>query len=203
MKFIDLSVLVNEETPVYPGDPPIKIEPAGVFAKDGYNDHLVSIGTHVGTHIDAPFHMIEGGKTLDQVPLDQFIGRGRLIKIENKIFKLEKIKQADIQKGDIVLFYTGFGDIYHKAEYLTDYPEIPVEIANYLVAKKIKMVGVDMISVDHPPFRTHKILLGGGVLIIENLTNLAELAGQEFTVYALPIKFQIDAAPAHVIAEVK
>ena len=67
MKFIDLSVVVNEETPVYPGDPPIKIQPAGVFAKDGYNDHLVSIGTHVGTHMDAPLHMIDGGKTLDQI----------------------------------------------------------------------------------------------------------------------------------------
>lgn len=63
---IDLSVPVNEKTPVYPGDPATKIDPAGVLAKDGYNDHYISLGTHVGTHIDAPLHMLEGGQSLDK-----------------------------------------------------------------------------------------------------------------------------------------
>ena len=203
MQFIDLSVVVNENTPVYPGDPATKIVPAGVFEKDGWNDHYISLGTHVGTHIDAPFHVIDGGKNLDQFPIENFVGPGKLIKVENKTFDFEKVKQADIQAGDIVLFHTGQGDLYHEAEYLTDYPDMPEEIANYLVAKKIKIVGMDMISPDHPPFNTHKILLGGGVLIIENLTNLAKLNGKKFRVYALPIKLQLDAAPARVIAQIK
>jgi kynurenine formamidase len=62
--YVDLSVAVNEQTPVYPGNPATKIEQAGVLAKDGHCDHYISVGTHVGTHIDAPMHMLEGGKSL-------------------------------------------------------------------------------------------------------------------------------------------
>lgn len=203
MKIIDLSVSINERTPVYPGDHKTKIEPAGVFEKDGYNDHYVSIGTHVGTHIDAPLHMVDGGKTLDQIPIEQFVGRGKLIEVENKTFDLEAVQEAGIKEGDIVLFHTGMIESYLKETYFEEYPEIPVEIAKYLIEKKVKMVGMDMCSPDHPPFKIHRILLGAGVLIIENLTNLAELVGKEFTVYALPVKLQLDGASARVIAQLK
>lgn len=202
MKYIDLSVALNEQTPVYPGDPLTKIQPAGVLAKDGFNDHYVSLGTHVGTHVDAPFHMIADGQTLDQFSGNHFIGRGVYIKIDNNKFDLTQVQHIDIQEGDIVLFHTGFSDIYGQPEYF-DYPAIPEDLANYLVEKKIKMVGVDMASPDHEPYNIHKIFLGAGVLIIENLTNLAELAGKEFVVYALPIKLQLDGAPARVIAQIK
>lgn len=200
MKIIDLSVSINEQTPVYPGDSHTKIEPAGVFDKDGFNDHYVSIGTHVGTHIDAPLHMIADGKTLDQIPIDQFFGRGVYIKVNDKKFDLAQVQSADIRGGDIALFHTGLSDIYQDPEYF-NHPSIPDEVADYLITKKIKMVGVDMASPDHEPFAIHKKLLGAGILIIENLTNLAELAGKEFTVYALPIKLQVDGAPARVIAQ--
>jgi arylformamidase len=202
MKLIDLTVPINEQTPVYPGDPATKIEPAGVFDRDGFNDHYISIGTHVGTHIDAPFHMIPDGKTLDKIPIDNFIGRGVYIKIETERFDLAQVQAADIRSGDIVLFHTGLSKIYHDPKYF-EYPEIPEGIANYLVEKKVKMVGVDMASPDHPPYKIHKILLGADILIIENLTNLSDLAGKEFTVYALPLKLQIDGSPARVIAQIK
>ncbi|OGL31317.1 hypothetical protein A3F37_03055 [Candidatus Saccharibacteria bacterium RIFCSPHIGHO2_12_FULL_41_12] len=201
MKIVDLSVVLNEGTPVYPGDPATKIEVAGVFDKDGYNDHYVSVGTHVGTHIDAPLHMIADGKTIDKYPLDKFVGRGVYIKVENKIFDLEKLKNTDIREGDIVLFHTGMSDLYGQSEYFDNSPEIPEEIAQYLLEKKISMVGMDMCSPDQPPFSTHKILLSGDVLIIENLTNLAQLENKQFTVQALPLKLDIEASPSRVIAK--
>lgn len=191
---------VNEDTPVYPGDPKPVIKPMGVFEKDGFNDHMIAIGTHTGTHIDAPFHMIADGKTLDQIPIDKFTGRGRYINVENR-FDLEVIKQTDIREGDIVLFHTGIINRYHDPDYYENYPEIPEEVANYLVEKKVKMVGMDMSGPDHSPHDIHKILLNGGVLIIENLTNLDKLAGKDFMVYALPIKLDLDGAPARVIAQ--
>ncbi len=204
MTLVDLSVVVNEDTPAYPGDPKIKIDVTGVFEKDTYNDHLVAFDVHSsGTHIDAPWHMVEGGKTLDQIQIEQFIGRGRLIKLENKTFSLEAVKLAGIDMSDIVLFHSGMSDIYGKDEYYSNRPEMSEEIAHYLVDKKVKMIGVDMCSPDDKPFPVHGILLSAGVLIIENLTNLAGLEGKEFTVYALPIKLQLDGAPARVIAEVK
>jgi kynurenine formamidase len=202
MSIIDLSVPLNAQTPVYPGDPNPSIKPAGIFDKDGFNDHLVSIGTHVGTHIDAPFHMIADGKTLDQIPIEQFVGRGCYIKVDGE-FDLEAIKQANIREGDIVLFNIGADAYYHEPRYYSDTPEIPEDVARYLVEKKIKAVGMDMSGPDAEPFKTHKILLGGGVLIIENLTNLDQLASKDFTVYALPIKLELDGAPARVIAQVQ
>jgi len=92
---------------------------------------------------------------------------------------------------------------YHESVYFEDYPVISEEIAQYLVERKVKMVGVDAGSIDIADgFPIHKILLAGDVLIIENLTNLNQLIGKDFTVYALPIKLDVDGAPARVIAAV-
>ena len=144
---IDLSVILNEDTPVYPGDPEVKINKAGILARDGFNDHVLTIGTHVGTHIDAPLHMIEGGKTLDQIPVETFIGRGVCVDVRNGKFNLDTVKKADIGKGDIVLFYTGLSDHFNEPEvYFEDYPAIPEDVAEYLVEMRVKMVGVDTCS---------------------------------------------------------
>lgn len=199
MQLIDLSLVVNESTPVYPGDPKIKIEPLGTFEKDGLNDHYVSFPTHVGTHIDAPLHMIDGGKTLDEMPIEHFIGRGRLVEGVG----VDNIRKANIQQDDIVLFHTGHIPNLYQKSYFDDFPEMNKEVANYLIAKKVKVIGLDTPSPDHPPYKIHRLLLGAGILIIENLTNLNKLVGKDFTVYALPIKLALDGAPARVIAKVE
>lgn len=200
--YVDLSVPVNEQTPVYPGDPATNIETAGVLANDGYCDHYISLGTHVGTHIDAPMHMLEGGKSLDQFPIEQFVGNGKLVEVKSTDFGA--VKAADIQEDDIVLFRTGMSDKYHDPVYFEDYPAMSEEVAQHLVEAKVKMVGVDTCSVDNQDgFPIHKILLAGNVLIIENLTNLSQLTGKDFKVYALPLNLQVDGSPARVIAEMK
>lgn len=203
MKFIDLSVPINEKTPVYPGDPITKIQTAGILDKDGYEDHYVCVGTHVGTHVDAPRHMVKNGESLDTIEVDRFTGNGVLIKVTDKKFDLDAIKNTPIAEDDIVLFHTGMSEVYHQKEYYDNYPAITEEIAEYLVSKKVKMVGVDMCSVDHEPFPIHRMLLGKGTLIIENLTNLSLLEGKKFNIYAFPIKLQIDGAPSRVVAELK
>ena len=197
---IDLSVTLNEKTPIYPGDPQTKISTGGILERDGYSDHYVCVGTHVGTHMDAPSHMLKDGKNLDTFPLEHFSGEGVYIKT-GKEFDLERIKGTSIREGSIVLFHTGMSDLYHTPEYFSTYPAIPEEIAQYLVAKKVRIVGVDMCSPDHSPFPIHKILLQNNTLIIENLTNLAALAGKKFKVYAFPIKLPLDGAPVRVVAE--
>lgn len=198
---IDLSVDLNEKTPVYPGDPETKINPAGILETGGYQDHYVCIGTHVGTHMDAPSHMVAGGKNLNEFPIEKFSGRGVYVRVEGD-FNIPEIQELDIQEGDIILFHTGMSDKYHEAEYYEKYPAIPEELAKWLVEKKVKVVGVDMCSVDHSPFPIHKILLGGETLIIENLTNLHMLVGKSFKIHAFPIKLQIDGAPVRVVAEI-
>ena len=199
--FVDLSVVLNEQTPVYPGDPQIKISSAGVFEKDGYSDYIITFGNHNGTHVDAPSHMIANGKTLDQFTPEAFTGRGVLVDVQ-KGFSLDLVQNSEIQQADIVLFQTGMN--FGRGEYFTKYPAMDEEIARYLVEKKPKMIGIDTCSIDNSEgFPIHKILLKNEILIIENLTNLSSLQNKKVTVYAFPLKFQIDGSPARVVAEIK
>lgn len=200
--FIDLSVVLDEKTPVYPGDPATSILLAGVLSKDGYCDHHVSIGTHVGTHMDAPAHMLEGGKSLDQISIEKFVGRGVYVRT-GKDINIESFKEAELKQGDIVLVHTGMSDEYHSASYFETYPVLSEEIAEYLIEKKVAAVGLDSCSPDMAPFPIHKLLLQSDILIIENLTNLSALEGKEFRVYAFPIKLALDGAPVRVVAEVE
>lgn len=200
---IDLSVRLNEDMPVYPGDPKLAIKAAGTFTDDGYVGHAVSMGTHAGTHIDAPAHMIEGTKTLDKFSIDTFVGRGRYILVKDNQFSLEAVHQAGIEPGDIVLFNTEMSYRFYDPVYFESYPVLSEEIARYLVEKKVKMVGLDTCSADNSDgFPVHKILLGANIPIIENLTNVEQLSGHDFRVYALPLRFDLDGAPARVVAEV-
>lgn len=201
MKIIDLSHPINEQTPVFPGGAAVELKRNTTIQKDGYEDHLLQIETHIGTHIDAPSHMIAGGKNLDQIPIEQFVGRGAYVDVKNE-FNLSSVKEVNIEPDSIVLFHTGMSDTWGKPEYFTNNPQMSEELANYLVSKKVKMVGVDACSVDRDLYPIHKILLGNNILLIENLTNLSLLEGKKFNAYALPLKLQVDGAPARVIAEI-
>lgn len=199
---IDLSILLNENTPVYPGDESPKFAENGTVAKNGVRDHNFTINNHTGTHIDAPSHMIDGGKNLNDFPIDTFVGRGVVLDIADGNFDLDKVKEQNPQAGDIVLFYTGMSNAYADQSYFEEYPEMPKNVAMYLVEQKISMVGTDSCSPDYPDFPIHKILLGGDVLIIENLTGIEKLIGKKFKVYALPLNLNIDGSPARVMAEI-
>src|SRR5580700_640763 len=133
MQIVDLSVVLNEQTPVYPGDPETKFETITTVEQDGHTDHYISVVNHTGTHIDAPMHMLAGGKGLSDFPIDYFVGRGVYIKVENNNFDLESVKKADIKAGDIVLFHTGMSDHYHAPVYFENIPAMSGEVAQYLV----------------------------------------------------------------------
>ncbi|HEY2004392.1 MAG TPA: cyclase family protein [Candidatus Saccharimonadia bacterium] len=196
--YIDLTHRLTPDTPVYPGDPKPRVTLANSVDNDGFTDHLFTLGTHVGTHIDAPAHMISGGHTLDHYGLDRLISRGIVVNATAG-FQLSTLKKNDIEPGDIVVFRTDLSQQFHKPEYFTDSPAIPEDIALYLVDKHVSMVGVDMGTIDRPPFTIHKILLGANILIIENLTNLHQLP-ETFTIMALPLKLALDGSPCRVIA---
>lgn len=197
---IDLSIALDNTTPAYPGDPTISLSLSATFVNDGYVGHALQMGTHTGTHIDAPAHMIEGGDKLGTIALDRFIGPGKLI----EGFSIEAAQAAQLAAGDIALFYTGTSDRLHEAGYFTDYPAMDATLAEYLIDKGVRLVGVDTCSIDNSEgFPIHKKLLGAGIPLVENLTNLTSLRGAAFRVYALPLKLDDDGAPARVIAEVQ
>lgn len=190
--------------PAYPGDPKSTLTQAARIDSEGYTDHLLNTLMHVGTHMDAPLHMIQDGAYMDKIPLDTFFGSGVLIdargvpRIDASI-----LTGVNIPPNSIVLVYTGFGNKFHTPEYFQDYPQIDESFAKRMVEMKVKIVGMDIVGPDEPPFPTHKELLGHGILIIENLTNLDALVGvKQFSVIALPAKFHTDATPVRIIATI-
>lgn len=204
MKLIDLTHSFTDKMPVYPGDPEVSFKQVASVDKEGYTDHMINSTMHVGTHIDAPLHMIESGKKIDEIALDKFFGNGVLIDGRGKKqIDSSLLKNIKIEKESIVLIYTGFGEKYRTKDYYVNYPHITEDFAEEMVKLGVKIVGMDILGPDEPPFPTHKILLSHEILIVENLTNLNELLGvQNFEVIAIPAKYHADAAPIRVIAKV-
>jgi kynurenine formamidase len=205
MKLTDLTHTFTSNMPVYPGDPKSSLEQVAFIEKDTYNDHKLTSVMHVGTHMDAPFHMVFGGRKMDEIEVEKFFGRGVLVDVRGK----EKIDESvlnrvQIQKGDVLLLFTDFGRKYRSEEYYQGYPELTAEFAQKMVEFEVKMLGMDMLGPDYDkPWVTHKILLGSEILILENLTNLDQLVGvEEFEVIALPAKLHADAAPVRVVARI-
>lgn len=206
MKYVDLTHTFTPDMPVYPGDPKATLEQVAHIEKDTFNDHKITSVMHVGTHMDAPLHMIEGGKKMDEISPERFFGKGVLIDVRGKM-NIDKsvLEGIEIEKGSIVLLFTGFGSKYRTGDYFKDYPELKEDFANKMVELEVKSVGMDMLGPDYDkPWLTHKILLGNDITILENLTNLDQLLNVgDFEIIALPAKLQADAAPVRVIAKLK
>ena len=203
-RFIDLTHTFDENMPVYPGDPEPQLYPTADFTSGGYNDFKIETGMHIGTHIDGPLHMMEGGSTISEINPNSFIAEGHLIDARNQNpLPPELIDFDQIKPGDIVLAFTGFGQKFGQPNYYQEYPEFSLEFAQLLVQAKIAAVGMDTPSPDGRPFPVHKVLLRENILVIENLTNLDKLLDiNRFRVFALPLKLKADSAPARVIAEI-
>ena len=202
MQPIDLTRRFTQDMPVFPGDPSAKLVQIARIGKDDYNMYCLCSGMHAGTHIDAPLHMIPGGKFICDVPVLRFFGRGRLIDARGRrCIAADLLQAANLSAGDIVLILTGWYHHFGDDTYYSDFPELTPDIARQLVEIGVGIVGLDTPSPDRSPFVVHKILLSAEVLIIENLTNLEALIGiGEFDVVALPANMQCEAAPVRVIA---
>lgn len=204
MRIVDLTQTFTDKMPIYPGDPESSLHQVASIDKEGFTDHHIDSVMHVGTHMDAPLHMIENGKTMDQIDPSKFFGKGVLINAQGKdTIDASLLEGLTIEEGSIVLIYTGFGVKYRDAGYFENYPGVTEDFAQRMVELKVKIVGMDILGPDQPPFPTHKILLSNEILIIENLTNLDQLIGVDnFEVIALPAKYQADAAPVRVLARI-
>ncbi len=173
---VDLSVPISEDTPVYPDDPPVSIKLWAVIDRDGYYMNVLKMGEHSGTHVDAPAHFLPGGKTIDEMPLDRFFGKGMVIDVRNGDGPIRLDEIPDEGYFDrIVLF-------------LTSGRELSPELALFLVAEGVRAVGIDSMSIGDDA--VHRILLSEEVPVFENLTNLELLLNKEFTFLALPLRIE-------------
>lgn len=199
LEIIDLSMRLTEDTPVYPGDPSVRVDVTSVFEETGFFNTRLTLGAHNGTHIDAEGHMIPGGRMLDEYPLSRFHGRGVLLDVRGGAAGLE-LRETGVGSDSIVLLWTGISDARHEPDYYSRVPDLTMDLVEWLVAAGVKMVGVDAGSIDAEPFAVHKALLSGGVLIAENLVGLSALASIPFSVWALPLNVEVEASPARVVA---
>lgn len=206
MKYIDLSHTFVDNMPAFPGDPATMLKQKTSIAKEGYTDHQLTTMMHVGTHMDAPLHMIEGGKYMSEIPVEHFVGPGLLIDVRGqKTVDADLLRELKIPSGGIALVLTGMDKKYKTPGYETEYSPLTEDLARAMVDAGVKIVGLDFINPDNEEtYPVHKILLSKEVLIIENLTNLESLVGvQSFDVFAFPMKLHAEAAPVRVVARVK
>jgi len=198
---IDLAYPLDPTTPVFPNYPPVVLE---VLESTRYrrtdgrralNSSRITVGIHTGTHMDAPFHFFEDGVTIDQVPLDVCVGHAVMINLRNALahgmIDVQHLKpqEAKIRELGRIVVDTGWSEHWGKPDYFYAHPMFTPEAAQYLVESGVRMVAVDMPSVDRAPFPVHIAFLGKGVIIVENLTNLSSIKSEVFQFAALPLKF--------------
>lgn len=208
MKLIDLSHRIAPGMPVYPGtEAPVLTTPFDL-EKDGFVETRISLLSHTGTHMDAPAHIIEGGKTLDQMPVSAFYGRTVCIEAVSgrPEITVEDLMafENEIQAVDFVFFRTGWSRLWGQSGYFEGYPALTTEAAVYLNHFSLKGIGFDTISADAPQandFSIHKIILGNNRIIIENLTNLDQLPPVLFSTACFPLHFSnSDGSPVRAVA---
>jgi arylformamidase len=214
--WIDLSQDFYEEMPYASVHPAPSFETLRCVADDGINVTTFTAVTHVGTHIDAPIHLVEGGTTIDELSLDRFTGEGVVVDVSrteaNEISRSEFIEApGEVRDGDIVLVYTGWCHRYGEASY-TPHPWLSEDLAEWLVDREIKLVGIDTTTPDLPTsfreagwmeYPVHRTLLENDVLIAEHLGGLKAVAGDRLKVYAFPLKIRDgDGAQARFVAHV-
>lgn len=190
-----------------------EIVKVGRVNMDGSQSHRVTFGTHTGTHMDTPSHMIEGaGPLLEEIPLERLIGPAKLVKLEKKEWEpilVEDLEKADLQEGDRLLISTGWSKNWGKKAYYFDYPVIPIETMNYLIEKKIGMLGIDLPAPDvmglpaGDPMKNynHKACFRNDILIVESLANLENIPTDRFELIVLPLCAKgMDGFPVRAVA---
>jgi arylformamidase len=216
MKIIDLSLLIEEGMMTFPTPwhPVVEITILGRHGIEGRETRKLVLGTHVGTHADAPRHFIPNGATIDQVPLDVLIGPATVADFQN-CGPLHEIGIADLKQrlGDKkpvrLILRTGWSEYFGNMKFYNEYPFLSEDAAHWLVEKGVRLIAMDTPSPDNPAHSrgtprdspNHKVLLGAGVVLVEYLTNLKSVTAQEVDLIVMPLRLKgCDGSPARCVA---
>ncbi len=195
-KIQDITWKLNDLTPIYPGDPPLRIEPVMNHIKPYIKISKITMGSHTGTHIDAPYHMIENGFKLDEIPMSNLVGPVKVVQIQGKNVEPEDVPHEGYER---VLFKTTTEN--YTGAFRENFSFISKEAAKVILDSDIKLIGIDYLSIDEYNFMepdAHWTLLGQGITVIEAL-DLRKVEPGEYMMVALPLNISADAAPCRVI----
>jgi arylformamidase len=206
MHIYDISIPISQTMPTYLGDPAVSIAPVSRIAKgDAANVSRLSLGSHTGTHVDPPLHFIAGGKTIDQLDLNVLCGPARVVDmthVERTITARDLEHTRLPKRATRLLFQTRNSMLWARAGFQRNFIALAWDAARWLVARGVKLIGIDYLSVEAfgaREHRVHRTLLGAGIVIVEGL-NLCMIAPGNYTLVCLPLKIQGgDGAPARAI----
>lgn len=198
---IDISLPLNSKTVIYPSNPEMTIE--SLKSASGNFLSKITFGSHTGTHIDAPSHAVRGGKSIDQIDLERFIGPCRVIDCTaSKVsISLEDVKRSRPKKEERLLFKTsnskrGFEIFYEDFVFLSP------EAAAYLATSEVALVGIDSLSIKQkgsPDNTPHTALLSKGIPILEGI-DLSQVSPGDYYLIVLPLRFTgLDGSPARAV----
>ncbi len=209
IKIIDLTNSISPAMPVFPGTESPVLQKANTLEKDGFIETVITMSSHTGTHVDAPAHMFADGLTLDEFPIEHFIGNAALLEFTGHgtridVQDLEQYARLLADEVEFVILRTGWSQYWGTDQYLAGFPSLTEAAATWLSQFHIKAIGIDAISIDAMDsltFSVHKILMQQNILIVENLTNLATLEVNQFVFSVMPLKTQsADGSPARAVA---
>jgi arylformamidase len=203
--WIDISVTLHDGMVHWPDNPPVRITRQLDISKgDAANVSMLSMGSHTGTHMDAPLHFVAGGRGLDEMDLEATIGPARVIEISDPVsVKVSELEDQDIDAGNRVLFKTrNSNKRWVDRPFDEDFVYVSAGAAAHLVERGVRLVGVDYLSVGgfkSDGVETHTELLEAGIWIIEGL-DLSGVSAGEYELICLPLKvLRSDGAPARAI----
>jgi arylformamidase len=204
-RLVDVSVLLAPGLAMYPGNPEFELQPVKrIVQGDSSNVSRLVLGTHTGTHVDAPRHFFDDRSGVDTLPLDLLVGRTRVIDLPHRGgIREEHLATVGPREDLRVLLRTPNSAFWNAAPgFHQDYTYLTEGGAQYLVDQGVKVVGIDYLSVEQfkkPGAPAHRALLGSGVLIIEGL-NLSEVDPGVYEMYCLPLRIAgADGTPARVV----
>lgn len=203
--WIDVSVGLYNGMPHWPGNPPVKIERTQDIERGGHsNVSTLSMGSHAGTHVDAPAHFLKGGIGIDRMPFSATNGPARVIAIRDReVIGPEELRRHRIRRGERVLFKTAnSARCWSKRSFVKDFVYLSTEAGEFLARRGIRAVGVDYLSVGgwrKNGGEVHRVLLRAGIWIIEGL-DLSRVRPGRFQLACLAIKITGgDGAPARAL----
>ena len=203
MAFHDISLKLTGETVRWVTAPPFELEERRRMSKgDPNNSSALNMSVHSGTHIDAPFHFVADGNTIDQLPPDRFIGLALVFAVEaERYITKEHVAGMGLDGATRVLFKTRNSELLHQREYDPDFVAFSVEAAQSLVEQGVELVGLDYLSVAHADEQVpvHRAFLDHGVVLLEGI-DLSAVAPGRYELMCLPIPLgDSDGAPCRAV----
>ena len=204
MRIYDVTVPLSSEVPAFPGDPPFEIQHLHRIGQgSAYALSRIAMGSHSGTHVDAPAHFIRGGATVDELPLEILLGKARVVELRvSARIEREDLEALDLSDDLRVLLKTRMSGQLRQPAFQEDHTYLTPDAAVYLAQIGIKLVGIDYLSIEKfgsEDYASHRALLTAGVVIVEGL-DLSEVEAGEYEMACLPLRVVgAEGAPARVV----